>query len=163
MRPYLFFILRWITPLLLSMVGPVVSSNAAASVIEGQWTFVDDGTVIDVTACPTRDESLCAVIVRLPSSAQDVTPGERTLLCRTHLLGDLKSQGARNVSKPTYRGWIIDPEDLLKGGSPTRYDATLTVTSPTRAVIEVRIVDGLYPERHALIRNALPVRSCGVR
>lgn len=34
MRPYLFFILRRITPFLLFMVGPVVSSNAATSVIE---------------------------------------------------------------------------------------------------------------------------------
>ena len=164
MRPCLFSVLRWIASLPLFMIAPVVSSTAATAVLEGQWSFVDDGTVIEVATCPTREgPRYCGVIVRLPSSAKDLAPGEKKLLCGAQLLGDLRSPGTGNASKPTYRGWIIDPDDLPKTGSPTRYDATLTVTSAARAVIEVRVVGWLFSERYDLARNVAPVQPCGER
>ncbi|MFY9270477.1 MAG: hypothetical protein WAO55_12115 [Candidatus Manganitrophaceae bacterium] len=141
-------------------------SGASAQIneIEGEWTFVEDGTVLDVATCPAQKESLCAAIVKLPSNTKDdLAPGERTLLCRAHLLGDLRSEGVGDSNKAIYRGWIIDPEDLLKGGSPTHYNATLTITSPARALIEVQAAGGLYSERHELVRNVAPVQPCEMR
>lgn len=76
------------------------------------------------------------------------------------MLGDLRPQDAKGSSQLIRRGWIIDPDDLLKGRSPSRYEALLTVIAPARAVIEVHAGDGRYSERHDLVRNAVPFRPC---
>lgn len=154
------FNFRRITPFIL-VLSYFFCNVALAHINEvvGQWTFIEDGAVIDIAPCPAQKESLCATIVWFPSKDK-LTPSERDFLCRTYLLGDLRFQSTDDSGKPIYHGWIIDPEDLLKEKSPTHYEATLTVISPMRAVIEVRVVGDLYSERHDLVRNVVPVRPC---
>lgn len=156
-------ILRRTTPFLFCVIAPLISSHATAAMIDGQWTFVDDQTVIDIAPCAAQADSFCATMARLPSSAQHLAPSARSTLCRAHVLGDLRAQGAGDSNPSIYRGWISDPEDLLNEASPPRYEATLMLTSPARAVIDVRVADGLYSERHDLVRTVAPVQPCGLR
>ena len=150
-------IMRRINPFI-NMLLFMFASTAIAidNKIEGQWTFVEDGTVIELSSCSAKPDWLCAAIVRHPSLMEKTT--HKSTLCGLLLLGDLQSDNRPELGAHHYRGWIIDPEETIQGKTLARYDATLTLKSATKAQINVRA--GFFTENHELVRAAIPVTSC---
>ena len=153
-------IIRRITPFI-ALCCSILASTATAgnNTIEGQWMFVEDGTVIELSPCAAKPDRLCAAIVQVPPQGEK-TP-HTSLLCRLPLLGDLQLDKPSAQGVSAYRGWIIDPEEYgAVGRTPERYDAILTLKSATQAQIEVRAAAGLYTEHYELARVTTPVKPC---
>ncbi len=125
----------------------------------GQWTFMDDGTVIDFSSCPDMSENACGTIVQLPRRADRQGVQRRETLCGADLIvGLVPRKAASGASRLT--GWIADPDTLLDEKGASRYPVDIRLESAHRALMEVRGPLGLVAERYTLVRRIAPVRRC---
>lgn len=159
-KTYSRVIMRRINPFFYIFCAILINTATASNnQIEGQWRFVEDGTVVELSPCAAKPDRRCAAIVHVPSLGGK--PPHVSLLCHLPLLGDLQPDNQSGQGVSAYRGWIIDPEEHgAPGKTPERYDAILTLKSATRAQIDVRAADGLYTEHHELVRVNTPVKPC---
>lgn len=126
----------------------------------GQWTFLDDGTVIDIRPCPDVPGNACGMIVQPPRAAYRRSEAELNKLCGAVLVDGLVPQESTDGGAPMLIGQIADPATLLGGTAVRRYPVDISQASAHRALVEVRGPLGLVVERYTLIRRIAPAPRC---
>jgi uncharacterized protein (DUF2147 family) len=122
-----------------------LAQTAAAPAPEGLWRFVDDGSVVQFSACGLLS---CATLRKLPEPAK-AEPGPQPR-CGTLVIADMKAiaGGAH------YGGVAIDPVDNK------RYKAELRPAAGGRLELVIKALGGLYTETLVMERVAPPVELC---
>jgi hypothetical protein len=137
-----------------------IAAAATAPEPTGRWLFVDDGSGIEIAACPAATDGLCGTLVQLPRSAAPITGAERKQLCGLTMLGSLKVGDPKRNELLRLDGWVLDPETLRRTDQPKRYAASLIITSEVSARLDVRGPLNIVLESHRLMRPVAPVAAC---
>jgi hypothetical protein len=153
------FIIRRTTPFIFLLWLCIVNPTWATEPT-GRWLFVDDGSGIEISPCPTPAEGLCGKLVQIPKTDASITPAQRKQLCGITIIGALKIGTAKQGEHIRLEGWVTDPEDLAKTDNPKRYAASLVVVSPVSAKLDVHGPFNIVLQSYRLIRPVLQTKAC---
>lgn len=126
----------------------------------GHWSFLDDGTGVELRPCTIGAAAQCGVITRLPKSAATLSVEERRAVCGITLLSDLQPAKAKDGEQARLEGSVIDIDSMTSKGKASQYDASFIVLSETRARLDVKGAFGIVFERLLLIRSLAAPPAC---